>query len=227
MIKLVNVKKEYNDLENKVIALSDINLEIEEGKITAIVGRSGSGKSTMLNLIGTLDIPTSGDIYFDDINVTKLKNDELLKFRNEKIGYIFQQFYLETSLSVLTNVEIPLMIRGINKEEREKQAFKILEKLDLKGKEKTICSKLSGGEQQRVSIARALIADPKLILADEPTGSLDSSNALTVLNILKDIAKTGKTVVLVTHNMDDAKKYANRIIKLQDGKIIEDINNEI
>lgn len=226
MIKIKNICKKYEEGSIVVEALKNINLEFESNGITAIIGRSGSGKSTLLNLIGALDKPTSGNIFFDDVDITNLEENELLQFRNKKIGYIFQNFYLEPALSTITNISLPLIIRGIPKKEREEEALKLIKKLNLDGKEKQITLNLSGGEKQRVCICRALINNPDLILADEPTGNLDYENGQNVMGILKEISKDRK-VILVTHNLDDAKKYANRIINLSDGEIIEDIKNEI
>ncbi len=226
MISIKNVSKCYKNKDIEVNALNGISLDIKENMITAIIGRSGSGKSTLLNIIGALDKPTSGEVYFDDRNICNLNEDELLSFRNSKVGYIFQSFYLENSLSVLTNVEIPLIIRGVDKKEREDKALDLLMRFGLAGKENQRVSELSGGERQRVCICRALISNPDVILADEPTGNLDYENGQIVLNMLKDIASMGKIVILVTHNLDDAKAYAKRIIKLSDGIILEDSINE-
>lgn len=226
MISIKNVSKNYINKNIEVKALKGINVDIEEKKITAIIGRSGSGKSTLLNIIGALDTPSFGEIYFDDRNISNLSQKELLQFRNSKIGYIFQSFYLENNLTVLTNIVIPLMIKGIDKKEREAKALELMDRFGLSGKEKQKVSELSGGERQRVCICRALISNPDVILADEPTGNLDFENGQIVLQMLKEIALSGKIVVLVTHNLDDAKMFADRIIKLSDGQIVEDIINE-
>ena len=226
MISIKNVSKNYINKNIEVNALKGINVDIEEKKVTAIIGRSGSGKSTLLNIIGALDTPSFGEIYFEDRNISNLSQKELLQFRNSKIGYIFQSFYLESNLTVLTNIVIPLMIKGIDKKEREAKALELMDRFGLTGKEKQKVSELSGGERQRVCICRALISNPDVILADEPTGNLDFENGQIVLQILKEIALSGKIVVLVTHNLDDAKMFADRIIKLSDGQIVEDIINE-
>ena len=226
MISLKNIYKSYVNKNIAVNALNGITLDIKENMITAIIGRSGSGKSTLLNIIGALDVPTSGEVFYENKNILNFSNQEMLEFRNNKVGYIFQSFYLESNLTVLTNIVIPLMIRGIGKKEREAKALELMDRFGLKGKEKQNVSELSGGERQRVCICRALISDPDVILADEPTGNLDYENGQTVLKMLKDIASMGKIVLLVTHNLDDAKMYVNRIIKLSDGQIVEDITNE-
>lgn len=219
MIKLNNICKVFNKNTNPLVIFNNFNLEIETQKFTAILGRSGSGKSTILNLIGTLEKPDSGSIFIEDIDVTKLNEIELSKFRNEKIGFIFQTFFLEPSLSVIDNVTMPLAIRGVKLCDRNKIANEILNKLGIlaKANEKTI--KLSGGEKQRVCIARALVTNPSIILADEPTGQLDYETGQDILSILKEIVLSGKTVVLVTHSKEDAYKYADKVLLLKDGII--------
>lgn len=224
MIKILNVYKTY-ETDIAVEALKNINLEINEKGLVAIIGRSGSGKSTLLNILGALDNVSSGKILYDDVDISELNEKELLEFRNKKIGYIFQAFYLEPSLSVMTNISLPLIINGVNKKEREIIAKKYLKELGLEGKDNQKASELSGGEKQRVCICRALINNPDIILADEPTGNLDYENGQNVMKILKEIS-LNKVVILVTHNLEDAKKYADRIITIFDGTIIEDIKNE-
>lgn len=225
MIVLKDVNKDYGKDDNIVHALMDINLTIEKGKLTTIIGKSGSGKSTLMNLIGALDKPTAGEVSFNDENITNFSDDNLAKYRNKKTGFVFQAFYLEPSLSVLDNVCMPLIIAGVDKKVREEKAIELLTKFDIIDKKNKKANELSSGQKQRVAIARALINDPDIILADEPTGNLDSENGYEVMKALKTIALSGKMVVLVTHNIDDAKRFADRIIKLSDGKIvsIEDI----
>ena len=216
MIVLKNVDKTYGSGENKVEALKNVNLVIEDGKFTVILGKSGSGKSTLMNVIGALDKPTNGEVVIDDVNVTSLNSKELAKYRNKSTGFVFQSFYLEPSYTVLENVCMPLTIAGIAKKEREEKAKEILKSLDLEDKIYKKANELSGGQKQRVSIARALVSNPKIILADEPTGNLDSQNGSEVMKLLRQIADSGKCVILVTHNMEDAKN-ADNVIEIKDG----------
>ncbi len=218
MIKLENVSRIYGEGEGAVKALEGISLEIPSGKFISIIGKSGSGKTTLLNLIGGLDKPSNGSIYFNDLCISELNNNKLAQFRNEKIGFVFQSFYLEPSFTVIQNVELPLIIAGIDKKTRREKSIEIIKKLGLEEKANKKANTLSGGEKQRVSIARALINSPQLILADEPTGNLDSKNSEEVISILKKISEEGKTVILVTHNMEDAKK-TDYSIEITDGKI--------
>lgn len=222
MISLQNVCKEY---PNGVKALNDVTLNIDSFGIVAIVGKSGSGKSTLLNMLGALDKPTSGKVFIDGEDVSAMSDKQLSKLRNERVGFVFQSFYLEPTLSVEDNVCVPLMIKGTPKKEREERALKLLEAFKIGGKSLSRASQLSGGEKQRVAIARALANDAKIILCDEPTGNLDSENSQVVLHYLKHIS-ADRTVILITHNEDDAKKYAGRIIRLSDGKIVEDYEND-
>lgn len=224
MIELKNVSKIFGSGESEVRALDDVSLTIEDGTFIAIVGKSGSGKSTMMNLIGALDKPTQGEIIADGQNLTSMKDDELAEYRNKHIGYIFQSFYLEPTFSVLENVAMPLTIAGVKKSEREERARKAIAQLGLEEKTNKKASELSGGQKQRVSIARALVHDPEIILADEPTGNLDSQNGVEVIRLLQGIADSGKTVVLVTHNIEDARK-TDRMVVLKDGKIQQTITN--
>lgn len=221
MIRLKNIYKIYQSGEDKIHALDGIDLHISEGELAAIVGQSGSGKSTAMNIIGCLDVPTSGEYYLLGKDVSKLDEDELAYIRNKTLGFIFQQYNLIPKLSLLENVELPLVYRGIRKEERQEKALKALERVGLKGREKFFPSQLSGGQQQRVSIARALAGDPSVILADEPTGALDSKTGKDVLEFLKELHREGNTVVIITHDNGIAAE-CNRIIRLQDGKIISD-----
>lgn len=220
MLSLKNVSKDYIDGKNVTHALKNVSLNIENGKITVISGKSGSGKTTLLNMIGAIDEPTSGEIYNDDTCVTGMNSKERDYYRNRKIGYVFQLFYLEPNFTVLENVMVPLVISGIPKAERVDKATKIIEKLDLKEKINDKAANLSGGQKQRVAIARAIVNDPDIILADEPTGSLDSENGHAILEILKSLATDGKAVVLVTHNLEDAMAYGDIIYHIKDGKIV-------
>jgi len=216
MIILRGINKIYGHGEEAVHALKNVNLVIEKGKFTAILGKSGSGKSTLMNIIGALDSPTSGTIESNGVILNDLDKNKLAKYRNETTGFVFQSFYLEPTFTVLENVAMPLTIAGVSKVKREEKAKKIIEELGLLDKVNKKASELSGGQKQRVSIARALVSDPDIILADEPTGNLDSQNGAEVMNLLKEIVKEGKSVILVTHNMDDAKNAEN-IIEIQDG----------
>ena len=224
MIELKNVSKIFGSGESEVRALDDVSLTIDDGTFIAIVGKSGSGKSTMMNLIGALDKPTQGEIISDGNNLTDMKDDELAEYRNKHIGYIFQSFYLEPTFTVLENVAMPLTIAGMKKSEREELARNAIVKLGLEEKTDKKANELSGGQKQRVSIARAIVHDPEIILADEPTGNLDSQNGVEVIKLLQGIADSGKTVVLVTHNIDDARK-TDRMVVLKDGKIQQMITN--
>ena len=216
MIEIKNISKVYGENDSKVTALNGINLQIKEGEFTAIMGKSGSGKSTLLNLIGTLETPTSGEIFINGINICKLKGKKLASFRNNHLGYIFQSFYLESEYSVLENVMVPLIIKGVDKKEREEIAYNMLSKLGIKDKALELTKNLSGGQQQRVVIARALVNNPTIILADEPTGNLDSVQGKEIVNMLKDLTREGKTVVMVTHD-ETIKDCFDRIIYLKDG----------
>lgn len=219
MIKLQNVSKVYGEGESAVHALKNVTLDIPDSKLVSIIGKSGSGKSTLINLIGALDTPTEGEISNDDFSLTKLTNDELAEYRNKNIGFIFQSFYLEPYFTVMENVEMPLLIAGVDKKIRREKAQGLIDKFGLSDKTDKKANQLSGGQKQRTSIARALIHEPKLILADEPTGSLDNKNGEEVIATLREISAEGRTVILVTHNIEDAKK-ADYIIELADGEIV-------
>ncbi len=219
MLKLIDVKKEYQTPGGCFFALGGVSLCVEEGEFVAIVGKSGSGKSTLLNTIGTLDSVTSGSILLDGQDIATMKGKQLAEVRNQSIGFVFQRFNLEPEYTVYQNVELPLVISGSTKNEQKVQA--VLEQLDLTSKAKLKTKLLSGGEQQRVAIARAIINDPKLILADEPCGNLDTTNSNIVMSILQVLNQQGKTIILVTHDQEDARK-AQRIVTLSNGRIISD-----
>ena len=222
MLKLNNISKDYVDNENIVHALKNVSLKIKEGEMTIITGKSGSGKTTLMNIIGGIDNPTSGEVYLDDVSLSSLDNSQLSKHRNMNVGYIFQMFYLEPNFTALENVTLPLLISGVSKEKRNEIGVKKLKEVGLDEKIYVKTSKLSGGEKQRVCIARALVNDPKIILADEPTGNLDSINGDNILNILKDLSNKNKIVIVITHNLDDAIKYGDSIIKISDGMIVNE-----
>ena len=219
MLKLLDVKKEYNTPSGCFSALDSVSLCIEEGEFVAIVGKSGSGKSTLLNMIGTLDSVTSGSILLDGQDISTMNGRQLAEIRNQSIGFVFQRFNLEPEYTVYQNIELPLVINGSTQNEQRVQA--VLGQLDLTAKTKLKTKLLSGGEQQRVAIARAIINDPKLILADEPCGNLDTTNSNIVMSILQTLNQQGKTVILVTHDQEDARK-AQRIVTLSNGRIISD-----
>ena len=221
MIILKNVNKIYGKNETAVHALKDVNLVIEDGKFTCILGKSGSGKSTLMNIIGAIDTPTSGKVFNNDVDLSSLKEDKLADYRNKTTGFVFQSFYLEPSYTVLENVCMPLTISGMKRKEREKLGKEILIKLDLEDKIYKKANELSGGQKQRVSIARALVNNPDIILADEPTGNLDSQNGAEVMALFREIVKMGKSVVLVTHNAEDAKNAEN-VIRIKDGVVTAD-----
>jgi len=219
LIELKGVSKIYGKGRIAVKALSNINLKIKEGEFLAIIGPSGSGKTTLLNIMGALDKPTSGEVFIDNINISKIKESNLYKVRREKVGFIFQSYYLIPTLTALQNVLVPTFPLRNNKKKFLKRAKLLFKEVGLLGKEERRPSELSGGEQQRVAIARSLILDPPLILADEPTGNLDSKRGLAIINLMKRLnKKENKTFVIVTHNFQIAK-ICDRIIKLEDGKI--------
>ena len=224
MIKINSLFKEYVMGDNKLLALNDVSVSINEGEFVSIMGSSGSGKSTLMNIIGCLDVPTSGEYFFSNNNISSLNSNKLAELRNKDIGFVFQNFNLLPRLNALENVILPLLYSGKNLKERNKLALEALEGVGLSDRINHRPNQLSGGQQQRVSIARAIAGTPKLILADEPTGALDSKTSLEIMKILNDLNSKGITIVLVTHENDIAK-YGSRIIKMKDGKIIEDNKN--
>ena len=221
LIELKDVYKIYPMGDETVHALDGVSLSIDQGEFVAIVGSSGSGKSTAMNIIGCLDVPTSGSYHLGGVDVSTMDDDQQAEIRNKMLGFIFQQYNLIPKLSVLENVELPLLYAGVPAEERRDRAIRSLERVGLADKWKHLPSQLSGGQQQRVSIARALPGSPSVILADEPTGALDSRTGREVLSFLKQLNREGDTVVLITHDNSIAAR-ADRIIRLQDGRIIYD-----
>ncbi len=218
MINIKNISKIYNIGSEKLTVLDDVSVNIEKGEFVAIVGPSGSGKSTLMNMIGGLDKPSKGAVIIEGEDISKLKDKKMSKFRNEKIGFVFQSFNLEPTLTALENVMMPLMIAGISDKEMKNKAKSALEDLGMGDRVKHKPTELSGGQKQRVSIARALVNNPKIILADEPTGNLDSKSGVAVMEMLTNLKKQEYTIVMVTHNMEEAK-YADRIVRIMDGKV--------
>ena len=227
LVKLKDVYKIYSEgLESEVRALDGVSLEIERGEFVAVVGQSGSGKSTMMNVLGCLDIPTHGEYYLDGTDVRELSDKELSHIRNKQIGFIFQQYNLIQNLNVLENVELPLIYQGINADDRREMALEALERVGLSSRIKHRPSEMSGGQQQRVAIARAISTHPPIIMADEPTGALDSHTGKEVLGFLQQLNKEGSTVILITHDNGIAAT-ARRCVRLVDGKIVEDRLQEV
>jgi putative ABC transport system ATP-binding protein len=220
LIQLKNITKVYKNHFVETKALDGVTLSIEKGEFVAIMGPSGSGKSTLLHILGLLDKPTTGDYFFEGKKVDDLDEDKLADFRNQKIGFVFQAYNLLPRISALKNVALPLVYQGVGKEEREKRAFEELMAVGLADKTNHFPNQLSGGQQQRVAIARALVTNPSIILADEPTGNLASTQAEEIMKIFKDLNKKGKTIVLITHE-EDIAKWAKRVVKIRDGRIIK------
>ncbi|WP_455583139.1 ABC transporter ATP-binding protein [Dysosmobacter sp.] len=227
LVKLKNVFKIYGEgLESEVRALDGVTLDIDRGEFVAIVGQSGSGKSTMMNVLGCLDIPTRGDYLLDGTDVRELSDKELSHIRNKQIGFIFQQYNLIQSLTVLENVELPLVYQGIGADDRRDLALEALERVGLRDRIKHKPAEMSGGQQQRVAIARAIATHPPIIMADEPTGALDSHTGQEVLRFLQELNKEGSTVILITHDNGIAAT-ARRCVRLQDGRIVDDREQEV
>lgn len=221
MIKCSNLVKKFRS-GSEFYAVNDINIEIKKGEFVAVTGKSGSGKSTLMNMIGLIERQTSGEIFIDGEDTRNMTDKQLADLRNKKIGYIFQAFHLEYLYSVFHNVEMPLLISDVPSRLRKNRVKECLLAVGLEGKADELTGNLSGGEKQRVCIARALANDPEIILADEPCGNLDSENTENIMNILKELNKKGKTIVLITHNMDEAR-MADRIIFMKDGKLGENV----
>ena len=221
MIKIQNLKKSYFLGDEEIKAINDVTISVEKGEYLAIVGPSGSGKSTFMNIIGLLDVADSGEYFLDGLDISKAKEDELAKIRNQKIGFIFQSFNLLGKLNALENVKIPLIYKGLSDERAENIAKELLDRVGLKGRELHLPTQLSGGQQQRVAIARALACNPEIILADEPTGALDSKTGRDIMNELEKLNKEGQTIILITHDINIASR-AKRIVRISDGKLYEE-----
>jgi putative ABC transport system ATP-binding protein len=226
MIKTTSLSKVFRTEEIETLALNEVNFEVKKGEFVAIMGPSGCGKSTLLNIVGLLDNPSSGDYLFDGINVAKYKESQRTNLRKGNIGFVFQSFNLIDELNVFENVELPLLYLKIGVRQRKEMVNKVLERMSIAHRAKHFPQQLSGGQQQRVAIARAVVAGPKLILADEPTGNLDSKNGLDVMNLLTELNREGTTIVMVTHSTHDAG-FAHRVINLFDGQIVTEIYNNL
>lgn len=223
MLDLKNIKKYFKMGDEEIKALDDISLIVNKGEYLSIIGPSGSGKSTLMNIIGLLDIPDSGEYLLDGVNIKEMSDSALAKLRNQKIGFVFQNFNLLPKLTAWENVQVPLVYAGISAKDSKKIAYEYLEKVGLKGREHHFPNQLSGGQQQRVAIARALANKPEIILADEPTGALDSKTGTEIKKLLKDLNKEGQTIVLITHDNSMAEE-AERIVRISDGKLYEKEN---
>lgn len=225
MIEVKGISKVYRMGKEQVIALKDVSLKVEKGEFVAIIGPSGSGKSTLMHIVGGLDSPTVGNVFIEGNDISRLKDKQLSKYRNEKIGFVFQAFNLENTQTALENVMMPLIFAGISKKERKERALKALEQVGLSEFVKHKPNEMSGGQRQRVSVARALVNNPEIIFADEPTGNLDSKSGENIMQLFRDINAKGYTVIMVTHNPVEANK-ARRVIKIMDGEITSDIIKE-
>lgn len=224
MIKTVNLTKIFRTESVQTTALNEVSLEINQGEFVAIMGPSGCGKSTLLNMIGLLDNPTSGELWFMDQEVSRYSENDRTDLRNGNLGFVFQSFNLIDELTVFENVELPLLYAGVSTRERVKRVNEALERMQIAHRTEHYPQQLSGGQQQRVAIARAIVTNPRIILADEPTGNLDSTNGNEVMNLLKELNHDGATVVMVTHSEENARE-AERIIRMMDGYILTESKN--
>lgn len=221
MIELKHINKSFHLGGETIKALDDINFKVNKGEFVSIIGPSGSGKSTLMNILGLLDVPDSGTYILDNITIDKATQNQLSIIRNNKIGFIFQNFNLLGKLSAIENIQIPLIYKGIKNDEAKKRAYRLMEKVGLKGREKHLPNQLSGGQQQRVAIARAISCEPEIILADEPTGALDSKTSLDIMKVLEELNNMGQTIILITHDINVAKR-AKRLVKISDGRLYEE-----
>lgn len=226
MIRIENLTKIFRTEEVETTALNGVNIEVKDGEFVAVMGPSGCGKSTLLSILGLLDNPTAGKYFLDDVEVGHLKEKERTRYRKGRIGFVFQSFNLIDELTVEENVELQLKYLGVPKEERNERVLDILRKVNLSQRAKHYPQQISGGQQQRVAIARAVVGKPKLILADEPTGNLDSKNGLEVMELLSQLNAEGTTIVMVTHSQHDAA-FAQRIINLFDGQVVDNMTGKL
>lgn len=225
MINITNLNRVFRTQDIETTALSNINLQVDEGEFVAIMGPSGCGKSTLLSILGMLDSPSSGNFEFSGQNIAGFSEKQLAELRKASVGFVFQSFNLIDELTVYENVELPLQYQNISKAEREKRVEEILKRVGIDHRAEHLPQQLSGGQQQRVAVARALVINPKLVLADEPTGNLDSKNGDEVMNMLRELNREGTTVVMVTHSEKEGN-YADRLVRLLDGQIMVDRANE-
>ncbi|TCD46110.1 ABC transporter ATP-binding protein [Streptococcus sp. X16XC17] len=226
LIKLSHINKSYKNGDQELHVLKDTSLEVEEGEFVAIMGPSGSGKSTLMNIIGLLDRSSSGQYFLEETEVSQLSGKKLAEVRNDQIGFVFQQFFLLSKLNALQNVELPLIYAGVPSAKRKELSKQFLEKVELADRMKHLPSELSGGQKQRVAIARALVNSPAIVLADEPTGALDTKTGNQIMDLLTELNREGKTIIMVTHEPEIAE-YATRKIVLRDGVITEDARKEV
>ncbi len=226
ILKVENLRKVFRTEEIETIALNNVSFEVEEGEFIAIMGPSGCGKSTLLNILGLLDNATSGKYYLLDRDVTDLRENERTSFRKGNIGFVFQSFNLIDELNVFENVELPLIYMGVKAAERKRRVDEMLKRMNISHRAEHFPQQLSGGQQQRVAIARAIVTNPRLILADEPTGNLDSKNGRDVMELLSELNREGTTVIMVTHSQYDST-FAHRVLHLFDGEIVKDLSNRM
>jgi putative ABC transport system ATP-binding protein len=225
MIKINNLNKSFYLGDEIIRAIDNVSFNVKKGEYVAIVGPSGSGKSTLMNILGLLDVPDSGSYYLDGKDIGQASENDLAVIRNQKIGFIFQNFNLLGKMTALENIEVPLIYNGKSEQEAQKIARELLEKVGLAGRENHLPNQLSGGQQQRVAIARALSCNPEIILADEPTGALDSKTSIDIMNVLEKLNDNGQTIILITHDLNVAAR-AKRIVRIADGKLYEEDEND-
>ena len=221
IIEMKKINKSFFMGDEEIKAIDNVNFKVEKGEFISIIGPSGSGKSTLMNILGLLDIPDTGEYKIDNVSVAELSDNQLAELRNKKIGFIFQNFNLLQKLNSVENVQVPLIYQGLGNKESSKLAYELLEKVGLKGREKHLPTQLSGGQQQRVAIARAIVNTPEIILADEPTGALDSKTSIEIMDMLQELNNQGQTIILITHDINVAKR-AKRIVRIADGKLYEE-----
>lgn len=226
MIKIENLSKVFRTSEVETVALDKVNINVYKGEFVAVMGPSGCGKSTLLNILGLLDNPTGGSYKLNDTEVANLKEKERTRLRKGEIGFVFQSFNLIDELNVSENVELPLIYMGVKASERKERVKKMLDRMNISHRAEHFPQQLSGGQQQRVAIARALVSNPKLILADEPTGNLDSKNGQEVMTLLQELNREGTTIIMVTHSQHDAS-FASRTLCLFDGELVTDVRNKL